>query len=75
VGALAALPDGRIASGSEDRTVRVWRLDRSHLALEATLTVVSDVTHLAYDGGSKVLVAGDWAGRLHFLEFVPSFPR
>jgi hypothetical protein len=42
------------------------------MVVEGTLTVARAVRTLARDATSGVLVAGDVAGRLHFLEIVPA---
>jgi len=65
VEALCLLPDGRLASGSIDNTIRLWdvvtRAETARLEVDAP---VSAITAL----GQNLIVAGDGAGRLHWLE-------
>jgi WD40 repeat protein len=67
VTALCLLPDGRLASGSYDRTIRLWdiirRCEITRLEVDAT------VTSLATPPDAR-LVAGDQRGLLHWLEIV-----
>jgi WD40 repeat protein len=64
---LCVLPDGRLASGSGDHTIRLWDTDTQR-----------DITRLEVDGRISCvaalpnghLVAGDALGRLHWLEIV-----
>jgi WD40 repeat protein len=67
VNALALLPDGCLASGSYDNTIRLWDVDRAKEI--ACLEVDAGVLSLAAlpDGN---LVAGDDICRLHWLEIV-----
>jgi WD40 repeat protein len=65
--ALAVLPDGRLASGSSDNTVRIWDVKSG-----------AEITRLEVDGGVRCLVAlqnarvvaGDALGRLNWLEIL-----
>ena len=67
VGALAVLPDGRLASGSDDGTIRLW--DATTGAETARLEVDFEVYCLAVLG-DKRFTAGDKGGRIHWLEIV-----
>jgi WD40 repeat protein len=60
-------PDGRLAvSASSDRTLVVWDL-AAETSL-ATFTCDSAVLCCAF-AGARMIVAGDQAGRVHFLSF------
>ena len=67
VDALCVLPDGRLASGSLDNTIRLWDVKTG--AETARLEIDSRASCLAalLDGR---LVAGDVNGRLHWLEII-----
>ena len=63
---ICLLPSGRLASGSYgDKTVRVWDL-KSDTEI-ARLELDTPVTALIAPG-PNLIVAGDKAGRLHWLE-------
>jgi hypothetical protein len=72
VTALAVLPDGRLASGSDDRTIKLWD-PASGEAGSSQLLFVADaaITALAFLPGVSILVAGDASGRLHWLQLGP----
>jgi hypothetical protein len=67
VGSLCVLPDGRLASGSSDNTIRLW-----------DIAARREIARLEIDNGVKCLaalldgrlVAGDHNGRLHWLEII-----
>ncbi|MFZ1106416.1 MAG: hypothetical protein WAN86_26730 [Hyphomicrobiaceae bacterium] len=65
--ALAVLPDGGLASGGDDGTIRLW--DPARGAETARLEVDGAVTCLAALPDGR-LVAGDALGRLHWLLIV-----
>jgi WD40 repeat protein len=65
----AALPDGRLASGSIDATIKLWD-PASGEAGSSQLLFVADaaITSLAFLPDASILVAGDASGRLHWLQ-------
>src|SRR5262249_9336319 len=67
VTAFAVMPDGRLASGASDNSIRLWNLSTGSQI--AYLEIDGPVTCLAalHDGR---LVSGDALGRLHWLEIV-----
>ena len=67
VSALAVLPDGRLASGADDNTIRLW--DAKTGQETARLEVDFAVLCLAVLGDRR-LAAGDAGGRIHWLEIV-----
>ena len=61
---LAVLPDGRIASGAWDNTVRVWdpRSGRQLAMFHADAPITALLAH-----PNGLIVAGDKSGAVHFL--------
>jgi WD40 repeat protein len=66
VNAVALTPDGRRAvSGAYDNTVRLWDLERACTIGAFTADAAVLCCAVARDG--RTIVAGDWAGQVHFL--------
>jgi WD40 repeat protein len=64
VTALAVLPDGRIASGSRDHTVRLWAIGHPHAL--ALVHADAQVFTVAAPSAQQ-LVAGDALGNVWFI--------
>jgi WD40 repeat protein len=67
INALCVLPDGRLASGSQDKTIRLWDLNTgAEVARLETDAPINCVCALP----AARLIAGDNHGCLHWLEIV-----
>ena len=69
---MTVLPDGRLASGAADNTIRLWDLHslKEITRLEVDAAVLCLAALPGIDGKACCIVAGDRIGRLHWLEVV-----
>jgi hypothetical protein len=66
---LAVLPDGRLASGSGDRTMKLWDPACGEPGSSQLLFVAdAAITALAFLPAPLILMARDALGRLHWLK-------
>ena len=66
--ALAVLPDGRLASGADDRTIKLWDpASGEPESSQPQFVADAAITALAFLPATSTLVAGDASGRLHWL--------
>jgi WD40 repeat protein len=70
VWALAVLDRRRAVSASDDGTLRVWNLETGECL--TVLNLDAEATAVAVAPDSKMVVAGDSSGRVHFLDLVES---
>jgi WD40 repeat protein len=65
--AMCVLPDGRLATGSWDNVIQLWDTatgrEITRLDVEAPVVCITALS-------AARIVAGDWVGRLHWLEIV-----
>ena len=68
VNALAVLPDGQLASGADDRTIKLWDpASGEPESSQPQFVADAAITSLAFLPAPPTLVAGDASGRLHWL--------
>jgi WD40 repeat protein len=72
VRALAVLGDGRLASGSDDNTIRLWDANQPDSAPRVLFVADADITALVAHPTRPLLIAGDSSGRLHWLQLLQS---
>jgi WD40 repeat protein len=65
--ALCVLPGGQLASGSEDKTIRLWDIAARREIVRLEIDSPVECFAALLNGH---LVAGDAAGRLHWLEMI-----
>ncbi len=66
VSSVDMTPDGQwLVSASDDRTLRLWNLPARRQA--AQFVADAQLRECAISADGKMLVAGDWGGRVHFL--------
>lgn len=71
VSVLALLPDGRLASGSSDASLLLWMPSGPKPAVIAKFVADAAIVCIAVSADGKIFIAGDRAGRVHFLRLDP----
>jgi WD40 repeat protein len=75
VESLVALDDDRLVFGLADNTIRLWNPAHPDNAPMVIFVAEATIYSLAWLPSHKLLVAGDFSGRLHWLELpAPSRP-
>jgi WD40 repeat protein len=65
---LAAFGGNRVVSGSDDKTLRLWDVEDQELL--CTFILDAPVTAVTVLPDTRVIVAGDRSGRVHFFDLV-----
>ena len=73
VGGVGILPGGRSGFSCGDSKLIIWNMLSGQL--EATFTADSPLTKVACTPDGKMLIAGDLAGQIHFLDLVSAGAR
>lgn len=68
INAVAVVDSHRVVSSSSDRTLRVWDLETGETL--AMVTLEAQVWAVAVSPDGRILVAGDQAGKVHFLDWM-----
>jgi WD40 repeat protein len=73
--AVGALPDGRIVTGSEDRSLRIWDIREGIVGNQLGFAVTSAVLSVAVDSVHHQLAAGLVDGSVLVWEIEPDASR